>query len=85
MGDHGWRTQQIWAHTFGWTKEDELASHGGQYDSRPVYLVKLPNQTTPAHIDIPFQTVNTRKLFDALMAHRINTPADLATWAQSTR
>jgi hypothetical protein len=84
MGDHSWRTKLEWKHLPGWTREDELASHGGQYDPRPVYLVKLPNQTTSARIDTPYQTVNTRKLFDALMAHQINTPADLATWAQST-
>jgi len=85
MGDHGWRTQQIWRYwRMGWTKEDELASHGGQYDPRPVYLVKLPNQSTSQRIDAPFQTVNTRKLFDALMAHQINTPDDLATWARTT-
>jgi hypothetical protein len=65
------------------THEDELASHGGQYDPRPVYLVKLPNQTTAARIDEPFHTVNTRKLFDALMAHQIQTPADLAAWSHS--
>jgi hypothetical protein len=85
MGDHGWRTQQIWRPMkIGWTKEDELASHGGQYDPRPVYLVKLPNQTIATRIETPYNTVNTRKLFDAIMAHQINTPADLAAWTQST-
>jgi hypothetical protein len=86
MGDHSWRTKQLWyvpKIEFRWAKEDQLASHAGQYDPRPVYLVKLPNQTTPAHIDTPFPTDNTRKLFDALLAHQINTPTDLATWAQS--
>lgn len=92
MGDHSWRTKQVWKlptpawkpPTPGWTQEDNIASHGGQYDPRAVYLVKLPNQTTGARIDTPFHTVNTRTLFDAIMDHRINTPADLATWAQST-
>jgi Sulfatase len=87
MGDHSWRTSQLWhlpKVEFRWAKEDEIASHAGQYDPRPVYLVKLPGQTTAAHIDTPFHTVNTRKLFDAIMAHRINTPTDLSTWAQTT-
>jgi Sulfatase len=87
MGDHSWRTQQLWRLPkveFRWAKEDEIASHGGQYDPRPAYIVKLPNQTTTAHIDTLFHTVNTRKLFDAIMAHQIHTPADLATWAQTT-
>jgi hypothetical protein len=84
MGDHSWRTKQIWKPSNVWTQEDELASAGGQYDPRPAYLVKLPNQTTAAHIDTAFPTVDTRKLFDALLGHQINTPADLATWAHST-
>jgi len=83
MGDHSWRTK-LWEIEHVWTPEDELATHGGQYDPRPVYIVKLPNQTTAARIDAPFQTVNTRKLFDAIMAHTISTPTDLAAWAQST-
>jgi hypothetical protein len=84
MGDHSWRTKQLWKPFNVWTQEDELASHGGQYDPRPVYLVKLPSQTAAAHIDAPFHTVNTRNLFDAIMTHQINTPTDLAAWAQTT-
>jgi arylsulfatase A-like enzyme len=83
MGDHGWRTKQEWKTSSFWTHEDEVASHGGQYDPRPAYLVKLPNQTTAGRVDTPYQTVNTRKLFDAIMAHQINTPADLTAWAQT--
>jgi hypothetical protein len=86
MGDHSWRTHVLWhlpKPGYGWAQEDELASHGGQYDPRPAYLVKLPNQTTAARIDAPFHTVHTRKLFDALMTHQIQTPTDLATWAHA--
>jgi hypothetical protein len=83
MGDHSWRTKQEWKPIHGWTPEDEIASRGGQYDPRPVYLVKLPNQTTAERVDTPYNTVNTRKLFDAIMAHQINSPADLATWTHS--
>jgi hypothetical protein len=83
MGDHSFRTK-LWETAHVWTAEDEIATHGGQYDPRPAYIVKLPNQTTAARIDAPFQTVNTRKLFDALMSHQINTPADLAAWARTT-
>lgn len=86
MGDHSWRTHPIWylpKFGYAWSPEDELASHGGQYDPRPAYLVKLPGQTTPARINTPYATVHTRQLFDAIMAHQINTPADLAAWVQS--
>ena len=50
-----------------WTDDDQAASHGGEFDPRPAYIVKLPNQQTPAHIDQPFSAVNTRALLDALM------------------
>lgn len=86
MGDHSWRTKQLWylpKIEYRWAREDDLASHGGQYDPRPAYLVKLPNQTTSARIDIPYRTVNTRKLFDQLLANKITTPAQLSTWAQA--
>ena len=84
MGDHGWRTTELWKGARDWTYEDRIASHGGQYDPRPVYIVKLPNQTTATRIETPYNTVNTRKLFDAIMAHQINTPTDLATWVHTT-
>lgn len=86
MGDHSWRTKQIWYQPRiedGWTEEDQLASHGGEYDPRPVYMVKLPGQTTAARVDSPYGTANTRKLFDAILAQRISTPNDLGAWAQA--
>jgi hypothetical protein len=83
MGDHSWRTKQDWKRWRLWSQEDELASHGGQYDPRPAYIVKLPGQTTGTRIDTPYRTVNTRTLFDAIMAHRIDTSAELSAWVQS--
>ena len=86
MGDHSWRTKQIWylpKINYAWSKEDELASHGGQYDPRPGYIVKLPGQTTGTRIDTPYRTVNTRTLFDAIMAHKINNSDELSSWVQS--
>jgi hypothetical protein len=56
MGDHSWRTKQIWYHPTpgdGWLEEDQLASHGGQYDPRPVYIVKLTGQIAAARVDAP--------------------------------
>lgn len=84
MGDHSWRTTNLWVPSTLWSDEEQRASLGGTYDPRPVFIVKLPGQTTPTHIDTPFQTVNTRKLFDALMTHQIQTSADLSTWVQTT-
>lgn len=88
MGDHSWRTKQLWrlpTIRYAWSQEDEDASHGGEYDPRPAYIVKLPGQTVGSRIDTPFHSVNTRKLFDAILAHRIITSADLAAWARSVQ
>jgi hypothetical protein len=80
MGDHSWRTTQIWKDSMTWTDEDQAASHGGEFDPRPAYIVKLPNQQTGARVDQSFSAVSTRALLDALIRNQIQTPVDLATW-----
>jgi Sulfatase len=85
MGDHSWRTTQIWRDSMTWTDEDQSASHGGEFDPRPAYIVKLPNQQTPARIDQPFSAVSTRALLDALLRNHVQTPADLQTWADQQK
>lgn len=82
MGDHSWRTNIEWNMTEIWRPEDEVASKGGQFDSRPGYIVKLAGQTAPARIDTPFQAIRTRSLLDALMQGKITTPEQLKAWAQ---
>jgi Sulfatase len=81
MGDHSWRTSFIWQDSDTWTEEDDQASHHGEFDPRPAYLVKLPNQHQPARIDQPFDAVRTRALLDALLANSLHTPTDLQHWA----
>jgi hypothetical protein len=81
MGDHSWRTKLIWSSDASWTAEDQLASHGGQFDDRPGYIVKLPNQHQAALVNTPFKAIRTRTLFDALLAHQITSPDDLRRWA----
>jgi hypothetical protein len=85
MGDHSWRTNFIWKDSMTWTAEDEAASNGGEFDPRPAYIVKLPNQQSPARIDQPFSAVSTRALFDALMRNRIQSPADLQLWVNQQK
>jgi hypothetical protein len=88
MGDHGWRTVQVWARNTvysDWTREDIVASDHGRYDPRPAYIVKLPGQTSGYRINTPFHAVNTRKLFDGVLNHSIATPEQLASWAQAAR
>jgi membrane-anchored protein YejM (alkaline phosphatase superfamily) len=81
MGDHGWRTQ-IWKEK-EWSATDEAASHGARFDTRPGYIVKLPNQREGARIDEPFHALQTRALFDALMSEQIRTAPDLDAWVQA--
>ena len=80
MGDHSWRTSIEWNMTPLWMPEDQLASDGGKFDPRPGYIVKLAGQTTPAHIDAPYQAIRTRSLLDNLLEGKITTPEQLATW-----
>lgn len=82
MGDHSWRTKSLWARTDAWTREDESASHGAQFDDRPAYIVKLPNQHQSVRIDDRFAAIRTRALLDGIMTNRIKTPQDLATWVR---
>jgi hypothetical protein len=81
MGDHSWRTGSMWRNMPEWSNEDEIASDGGQFDDRPVYLVKLAEQRTGAHIDTPFAATNTRRLIDALLTQNIRSKEDLSVWA----
>jgi hypothetical protein len=84
MGDHSWRTTPLWFHDAYWTAEEENASEGGKFDDRPAYILKLPNQQKPSHIDTPFPAIRTRALLDALIDQRIDqriqSPEDLAAW-----
>ena len=82
MGDHSWRTTLFWQPSLVWTPEDEAASHGGQFDDRPAYIVKLPNQQQGSRIDDRFDAVRTRALLDGIIADRIKTPEDLAAWVR---
>ena len=82
MGDHSWRTSLIWTSSEGWTEEDEAASHHGQFDDRPGYIVKLPHQRAGARVDERFDAIRTRALFDALLQNRLRTPEELQEWVR---
>jgi Sulfatase len=81
MGDHGWRIME-WNGAAEWTTEEQNASHGGRFDNRPAYIVKLAGQQKGTRIDTPFHALNTRKLLDALLTQNIRSADDLSTWAQ---
>jgi hypothetical protein len=83
MGDHSWRTKLLWRTDPRWSAEEQAASHGGQFDDRPFYALKLPHQTMPQRIESPYNAVNTHALLDQLLRRDITTPEQLAQWVQS--
>jgi hypothetical protein len=62
MGNHSWRTQLLWAGSPIWTAEDQAASHGGQFDDEPAYIVKMPQQKQPSRVGTRFSAIRTRAL-----------------------
>jgi hypothetical protein len=85
MGDHSWRTTTLWEKDAEWTAEEQRASLGGKFDSRPGYIVKLAGQQTGARIDERFDAIRTRALLDELLAGRIHSPQDLKNWVDHGR
>ncbi len=79
-GDHSWRTATVWAGSAHWTAEEQAASHGGAFDERPAYILKLANGKDASTIDTSFDAVRTRALLDSLIAGKLATPTDLARW-----
>ena len=65
-GDHSWRPW-FWSPTPSWTMEDRLASHDGSYDARPVLMVHLAGQTTPATVTAPYPLLQVHDILDDLI------------------
>jgi len=82
MADHSWRTKMFWRDSAEWTEEEQKASHGGAFDDRPMYMVKLADQREGARFVAPFAAVNTRGLLDALLFQQIRSAEDLSAWAK---
>jgi hypothetical protein len=82
MGDHSWRTKLEWSGGPEWTSEEQEASNGGEFDDRPAYIVKLPEQKNGNNINVPFAAVDTRALFSAIMKKQIVSSEDLSIWVE---
>jgi hypothetical protein len=73
-GDHSWRIS-LWRgqqtrRLEGWTSEDEIASHGGVFDPRPVLMVHEAGQTTPATVSQTVPLVRVHDILDSLILRR---------------
>jgi hypothetical protein len=82
MGDHSWRTKLFWSTSPDWMREEDEASHGGQFDDRPAYIVKMQGQQGGSRIDGPFAAVQTRRLLDGILLNRLRNASDLQTWVR---
>ncbi len=65
-----------------WSTEDEAASHGGKFDDRPAYIVKMPHQKLPSRVEMPFQAIRTRALLRGFLNSQIRSSEDLAVFAK---
>ena len=65
-GDHSWRVT-MWSGLRFWTQEDEAASHGGVFDPRPLLMIHLAGQTTPATVNEPFPLLGVHDILDDLV------------------
>lgn len=65
-GDHSWRVG-TWVHSRYWTAEDEAASRGRVFDQRPLIMVHLAGQTTPATMDSKFPLIQLHNVLDDLV------------------
>jgi hypothetical protein len=85
MGDHSWRASLLYRGFPGWTQEEEQASHAGEFDDRPAYLVKMPMEKTALRVDAPFKAIDTRELLNTIIRNHVNSPTDLRAWVLHNR
>ena len=69
-GDHSWRTW-LWSPKPGWTAKDQAASHGGIYDARPMFMVHLAGQITPATVSAPYSLLMMHDILDDFVESRM--------------
>jgi hypothetical protein len=78
--DHSWRVW-LWRDTFGWSTEDEEASDHGEFDPRPMLMVRFPGETTAAGVSRPVRLLAMHDLVERMMAGEIGSNAQLEAWA----
>lgn len=78
--DHGWRVP-LWRDTFGWTREDELASGHGHFDPRPMLMVRFPGRSAPVEVQRPVPMLALHDIIERIMAGEIGDARQLEAWA----
>ena len=76
--DHSWRVP-MWRNAPGWTKAEERASNGGQFDKRAVLMVHFPGETggESESIDRPQSEMIVHSLLLKIFAGKISSPQEL--------
>ncbi len=78
--DHSWRTW-LWRGRFDWTTEEELASRHGQFDPRPMLMVRFPGQTKADTVSQPVPLLSMHNLLERIMSGEVESAQELEAWA----
>ena len=73
--DHSWRTYW-WKVTGAWSEETMRATHGGEFDPRPVLMVQLPGGITGQVIAKPVSAMIVHSILEDLLRGHLQTAAD---------
>ncbi|MGB9030615.1 MAG: sulfatase-like hydrolase/transferase, partial [Acidobacteriaceae bacterium] len=79
--DHSWRVG-LWRDSYGWTKEDELASRHGHFDPQPMLMVRFPGETAAVTIGRPVPLLAIHDLVERMVAGAMGDPQQLEAWAK---
>jgi hypothetical protein len=66
QGDHSWRTE-LWQSLPAWTNEDNAASRGGVFDTRPAVIVHQAGQTTPQTDASAWSLINVHTVVEQIL------------------
>lgn len=77
--DHSWRVP-LWRGSPSWTAEEERASNGGKFDTRPFLLIRFPRQVAGEMRTEAFPELNETEVIRAMLKGRIESQVDLDRW-----
>jgi hypothetical protein len=77
--DHSWRTP-IWRASNFWSEEEERASQGGHFDTRPVLLIHFPSQTAEQDVNSPLPQLLEHDIIEGMLRGQISSPQDLTSF-----
>lgn len=76
--DHSWRVP-MWRKWAGWTAREEAASKG-DFDPRPVLMIRFPGESRGMTVDEPFKEIHLHEILLQMIEGRMSTRAGFAHW-----